>query len=398
MNVVAAKSSFRDWPIETWVAYFLAASLFAIPVSSTAKSILTVIALGLIAFSPSYRLDMIKTLSKPWCQATLALFFVAIAACLWSPASFNEESMVLSKYSKLLYLPILVVGFRDERARRLSLYAFLSAMLLTCLLSILKDWGLLDFHGIDPGEVFRNHIMTSYMMAFAAYLACFLFFKQQGVMRVVFALMALLFSYQVLFINTGRTGYVIYLLLMVLLILQSFSWRQALLALVLGASFFATTFYFSPVMQEGVHHAITDLKNYEHNKDKDTNVGFRLQFHDYAHTLFQRHPWFGNGTASFMHLYHEENPIPARGRTLIEPHSQYWLVAVEFGLLGCFALAAFFGQLWLASWRLKRLRPIALGVLIPFFIGNLSDSLLFYSGTGYFFLFLMAICLAEEKK
>ena len=387
----------RSWTVQTWVSNFLALSLLAIPLSSTAKSVFIVISLGLIVFTPDYRRDLRNIVLKPWCQAALLLFFVAVIACAWSPATMSEKLMELGKYSKLLYLPILAVGFRDLQARRFALHGFLLAMLITVIASTLMYSGVYSFSNVEASGIFRNHIMTGYMMAFAAYLSVFLCLQQRGRLRLPYAALGLLFSYHVLFINNGRTGYVIFLLLMTLLLFQSFSWRQALLGVLLGCSLIAVTFYQNPVMQQAINSAITDCKLYE-NSEKDTSIGYRLQFHDYAYNLFKRHPWFGNGTTSFKHIFHQENPIPARGDHLLEPHSQYWLMASEFGVLGCFSLALFFGSLFVASLRLKTLRPLALAILFPFIIGNLSDSLLFYSGTGYFFILFMALCLGEQER
>ncbi len=105
----------------------------------------------------------------------------------------------------------------------------------------------------------------------------------------------------------------------------------------------------------------------------------------------------GNGSASFQYLYHEENPIPARGRELLEPHSQYWLIAAEWGILGLAALTFFFAGLWIACWRLKTMRPLAMAIFLPFVLACYTDSLLLYSGTGYFFLMMMALCLGENE-
>ena len=397
MSTIITKSTWRTWSMQTWVSLFLAASLFAVPLSSTAKSILIVISLGLIISSPAYRRELLQTLSERWCQAAILLFLISILACAWSPATLAEKCIEIEKYSKLLYLPVLVVGFSDAKTRRLGLHAFLLAMTITFVLSFLMFAGIYQINDVEAGGIFRNHIMTGYMMAFAAYLAALLFFQERGSVRILYALLTILFTFHMLFINNGRAGYVIYLLMMVMLLVQMFSWRQALLGTVLGFAFVTVMYYQSPVMQKAVGAAITDCKLYANN-EKNTSVGYRLQFHDYAYDLFKRHPWFGNGTASFRHLYHDENPIPARGRILTEPHSQYWLVASEYGMLGCFALVFFFGSLCIASWRLKTLRPVALAILIPFFVGNLSDSLLFYSGTGYFFILFMALCLGEQKR
>ena len=72
-------------------------------------------------------------------------------------------------------------------------------------------------------------------------------------------------------------------------------------------------------------------------------------------------------------------------------------MASEFGVMGLLALLFFFCSLLVASGSLTTLRPLAFAVLLPILAGNLSDSLLFYSGTGYFFILFMALCLGEEK-
>ena len=47
-----------------------------------------------------------------------------------------DKILVLEKYSKLLYLPVLLAGLLEERTRKLALHAFLLAMSITCLISL----------------------------------------------------------------------------------------------------------------------------------------------------------------------------------------------------------------------------------------------------------------------
>ena len=394
--MTAIQSSWCCRKTALWVPVLLVVSAFAIAVSSTAKSILVPLALMLIVFMPAYRQALIATLYQPWCQASICLFLIALVACCWSPASHHEKMLVVEKYSKLVYLPILAVGFRDQKTRRYALYAFLLAMLLTCLISLLKDAGLIKYHGDDPGNVFHTHIITGYMMVFATYLAATFMMEQRGRMRLVYAFLVGLFSYQIFFVSLGRTAYIIYALLMVLFLLQMLSWRQALFAILFGGSVFVGLYSQSTTMQVGVKQAIVDWHAYYQN-NKDTPIGHRLQFHEYAKNLYLRHPWIGNGTGSFTHLFEKEKPVKSWRVVLLEPHSQYWLVAAEFGLIGVLALLFFLSSLLLASVRLQSMRPVAIAMLVPFIIGNLSDSLLFYSGSGYFFILFMALCLGEQS-
>jgi len=47
--------------------------------------------------------------------------------------------------------------------------------------------------------------------------------------------------------------------------------------------------------------------------------------------------------------------------------------------------------------RLNGTRPWALAMMLSFVVGSVTDSLLFYSGSGYFFILFMALCLSEER-
>ncbi|ARG97199.1 O-antigen ligase family protein [Legionella micdadei] len=372
----------------------LAVTLFVLPLSSSAKSIclsLSVIALLLV---PTYRAEVLGLLAKDWCKAAIVLFCLALIACLWSPASLSEKMLILEKYSKFLYLPVLVAGFRDERTRNLGLHAFLLAMLLTSSIAVLRFRGFLPTFNINPDNIFRNHIMVGYMLDFAAFLSALLAYRQRSIKRVAYSLLFLLFSYHVLFINGGRMGYIAYFVLMSLLILQICSWRLAIAGFLIICTGFFLVYHESQYMKNRLSLAVIEVKQYQN--DKDTPVGYRLQFYHFAYQLFNKHPLVGNGTGSFTYYFRTERPVPSWTNRLLEPHNQYFFVATEFGLLGVVVLFAFFLNLAKASWRLDKMRPIAFAMLGCILLGNLTDSLLLYSGSGYFFILFMALCLAEQ--
>lgn len=387
----------RGFSLQKGLLFLLALTLFALPLSSTAKSICLALSVVTILLIPAYRSDLVALLQKGWVKAAFFLFAVVFLACLWSPASYAQRLLVLEKYSKLLYLPLLVLGFRDEKTRGISLHAFLAAMLLTSSLAVLKSAGFLSSMAINPDFVFRNHIMTGYMLDFAAYASALFAYQRSGFKRLAYALLFCLFSYHVLFVNGGRMGYIVYFLSLFLLIVQLFPWRRAVVALAIVCSAAVLIYSQSLFMQERVQLLKTQYEGYQHH-EADNSVGFRLQFHHYAHSLFNRHPFFGNGTASFLYYFKAENPVPGWGHGLLEPHSQYWLMASEFGLLGVLTLLALFFSLLKACWPLVNTRPLALALLLSFILGNLSDSLLFYSGSGYFFILLMAFCLGDDSE
>lgn len=382
-------------PIPAWVQFFLIGTLLLFPISSSAKSVCLVLSVGTILFTPGFLRDLKSLLTTPWCKAMLLLFTVTVLFCWWSPANFSQKMAAIGKYSKLLYLPIFVIGFQNVTTRHLSLHAFLVAMIVTCGLSISIFHGYLQFLNFNPDNVFRNHIMTSFMVAFAAYISFLYGYRSQILARIAYGLLGLFFSYQVLFVSGSRTGYFIYLLLMVLLVIQLCTWRQAIAGILIISSLFTVSYFSSSVMKIRIQGITQQIDEYKNNK-RDTDLGLRLQFHNYAHQLFNKHPILGNGTASFTYYFNKEKPVAFWKWNLLEPHSQYWLAASEWGVLGLAALFYFLFCLFQASRKLGEMKVLALGMIIPFMVGNLSDSLLLYSGSGYFFIFFMALFLGEE--
>ncbi len=392
----ALVDSLTKFHAQKCIPILLAITLFALPISSTAKSICLSLAVVAILLAPSYRDELAKFLRKDWCKAAIFLFCLALVACLWSPASFPEKMLILEKYSKFLYLPILAVGFCDPKTRNMGIHAFLLAMLLTSSLAVLKFRGFLPSYNINPDYIFRNHIIAGYMLDFAAYLSALLVYRQQGSKRLAYILLFVLFSYHVLFINEGRMGYIAYFLLMAVLVLQICSWRLAIAGCLIICATFFLVYNQSSYMKNRLSLAVTEVKSYQQN-DRDTPVGYRLQFYKFAYQLFNRHPLLGNGTAGFTYSFRTEKPVSSWLHTLLEPHNQYLFVATEFGIVGVVALLLFFFTLLKASWQLGSMRPIAFAMLVCFLLGNLTDSLLLYSGSGYFFILFMSLCLGEVR-
>ncbi|MFC3908838.1 O-antigen ligase family protein [Legionella dresdenensis] len=392
----AIEQSQPQWTSAKLVPILLPLLFFVTPLSSSGKSILMVLSILAIIAAPDYRRQIVSLFSQSWCKAAIALFALALVGCLWGPATIKEKMLVLEKYAKLLFLPILVVGLQNRKTRESAILAYIAAMALTAVLSVLVAKGVLITVKVNADSVFRNHIMTGIMMSFAAYLSALLFFRRRGVVRIAYLLLFTLFSYQNLFVSVGRTGYVIYLLLLGLLVLQTFSWKQALAGFAVIAAVFLGCYSTSDYMQLGVKTAVYEFQHYKQNKD--TSIGYRIQFHNYAQQLFIQHPLFGNGTASFTASFRIDKPVPSWDRTLLEPHSQYWLVLVEFGLFGFAILAWLAISLLRATWRLSAMRPIGLALLAAIGLANFTDSLLFYSGSGYFFLLWMAACLGEKAR
>lgn len=379
------------------VPFLLIVTLFTFPLSVTLKSIFIPLTILAILFQSSARVDFLKTLREPWCIATLLLFGLMFIGCLFGEADWKSKFAIFNKYSKLLCLPILAMGFQDKRTRQLAIHAFLAAMLLTLILSLLKVAGIITFHSPHahgPADIFNNHIVTGFFMAFAAYLSALYSKKSQGCWRLGYAVLALLFSIHTLFINTGRTGYVIYALLLAIFLFQCVPLRKIPLYLVLMLPLAGLVISQNTMLTQRIKIALNDVKQYEAG-EKNTSLGYRLQFHQYAKKLFLSSPIQGIGTGGFSYRFSQEQPIPAWGEKLLDPHHQYWLMAAENGVIGVSLLLYFFLTLLYVSRKLTETRSIMIALLSAFLVANFLDSFLLFSTTGYFLILFAALCLGE---
>lgn len=377
----------------TGAPLLLVALLFFMPLSPTLNS--TFLGLGSLALisTPYYRRISYFTWNSLSGYLAIGLFAFVIVAALWSPAPFDMRLIVINKYFKLFYLPVVATAFINPTMRVGAINAFILGMLFTALLSILMTLGVTNiFTRISEADaVFYNHIITGFMMAFASYLAALLLLKHQGWLRLAYLLAYMVTSYQVIFINAGRTGYLVYFVLMVLLLVQHLPVKKALAGVVLFCSLFASCYVLSPVMNSQVNRLLMELsQNQEAN-----SVGQRIHFHQYAKSLMKEHPLIGIGTGGFKYRFAQDNPLPNWGPILSEPHSQYWMTLAEQGLVGLILFVAFLGSLVLLALRLQEYRPILLGFVVVFSISCLSDTIFSFSILGYLLIMVAAICFGE---
>ncbi len=388
--------SFRD----SYLLMLITGFMFFAPVSSSIKTVFIFLLLLAVLWYQPFRFSFFRQFRQPVVILAYTLYALLLLACLWSPASFSQQMLVLNKYSKLLFFPVLIVAFEPVKNRVFAIRAFLAAMFITGVLACLQKFSLLDIHGNgynDPAFVFQSHIMTSFLFAFAAFLSFCIYMKQSEIRATrMYLWLTLFFSCCVFFFNTGRTGYFIYLLLAVFFCFQYLNLKRALLAGMVCLAAFSLLYWQSPLMKKNINQLASSYQHFNQNK-KDTSLGFRIQFHQFAAGLVKKSPWIGEGTGSFAYWYDKDKPIKNWKEPLREPHSEYWMIAVQTGLAGLIVLLGLFFTCYSFASRLKQSSIAAKAMVLAFMVGCLTDSLLFYGGPGYFFIAFTALFYAEHR-
>lgn len=373
---------------------FLMLFIGFLPVSTSISAISLVVGSLILVATPYYRRISYFTWNSWPCYLAIGLFAFVILATTWSPTTFANKFSVVSKYFKLFYLPIVAACFINPKVRFWALNTFLFSILVTCIISIAMGLGFIPLGpGLDPGEVFFNHIITGFMVSFACYLSLLYALQFKGWKRALYLILFLLMSYQMMFISTGRTGYLSYALLMTFFIAQNVSKYQAIGFCVLF-SLLGICAYNSPTMYSQITTLTEDLRLFNQNK-LIGSVGLRVEFHKYAYSLFKESPFVGIGTGGFKARYIQDNPLPKWGPSLTEPHSQYWFLLVDQGLIGFSLFGLFLWSVFKMAFKLQEMKPILLGFTTVFTLACCSDTIFSYSILGYLLMVITAISLGE---
>lgn len=331
----------------------------------------------------------------PVARMSLVLFLIFVGGALYSKAPMKDIVAMLGigKMGKLLYLPFLLPLMVEGKWRRLAIWAFVAALLLTLILSILKVYGYLPIPSrYSLASVFKDDIFTNLMMAFTSFvIGHYMFAHPNFYTRLLFLGLLSGIVFYVFFMSQGRSGYVVFLALWLLLCLQR--WR--LKGLILGATtlilLVGVAFTYSTPFRNRVLAAFDNVQLYQVGQT-NTSVGARLEFIKQTWSLSKQRIWFGFGTGSFKEAYAKHATVNELIITR-NPHNEYLNILLQVGVVG---LLVFLGLFWVIlknSYSLpKPERWLVQGVLSAMILGCFANSWLMDFTSGYFFVALTAFC------
>ncbi len=385
--------------IEEGSQWALIMTLFMLPLSITGSDIFINIAvvLSLLQCRREHYLAMLKHPLTPW---ALSLFVLMMLGTLWSTAPIGMQWTAVLKYIKFAYLIVLFPVIRSKTMMFRAVYAFL----LGALIIVLISYGI--FLGWIPTKmpadsIFHNHIITSFFVAFAAYVSLYLA-AQDRRFCWAYAVLFVLFTLQMFLINQGRTGMAVELVLICLFGFQRFGWK-GFVAMSLGAVIFLGVFLeLDHQFKNNIHETVSSVADYSENSE--TSWGFRISFAKFALGLIEQKPVTGFGTGAFYTEFAKTGGLPGWGHYLVTPHDEYLMLASQVGLVGLLLYLIFLGRaLWLTQRSSVESRCLAQGLIVTFIIACFCDALFFISATGYFFITMLAVLLGttalrkEEK-
>ncbi len=397
INSSVIQSSFPKSYFKYLSQIFAIITAFVLPLSTAALEIFLILSVIFSLFAGKWREKY-----KIFCTNRVALMFVIffvlfVVGLSYTSASKLEALHSLLKYSKFLLGFFLFSVFIEKKIAFYAVCAFLLAATITLFLSFSKyftGWDILHRFGSDSG-IFKDHIFTGFLLAFTSYCYGLIAFSIKK-WRFLSSLLFFLAIYDVLFINVGRSGYIIFFSLFFLSGWQQLRWRGLGIAFLLSIILLGSTLFSTNKLKLNFSATQTELQQYDKEKF-DTSTGLRLTFYKNSLRLIRQHPWIGTGTGSFSHAYsHIETDHRADTNN---PHNEYLNIGVQFGLLGIMILFALFYTHWHESFKLEPMRKnFAQAILVSIAVGSLFNSWLLDITQGSFYVFFTALVFSNLSK
>jgi len=322
-----------------------------------------------VLFTPGILVLLKNEIQKPFSIVGLTIGVALLLGAIGTSAASGDAVDFLIKMRAYYLIPFFLVALHNKTARNIFLAGFAAATLLSVVLSILAAWfNYPIFHAI-PGDwfIFRTHTYHNFFAAILAtgILASLLTNSTARWPRWLLWILFGLISYDIFFLVAGRTGQLVYLVMLTAILLH---WKLRVGIAVCTLLVLSVSLLFpilSPVLTKGLADARSDLADYRQGQ-ANTSIGLRLTWHQHSLELIQEKPLIGHGTGSFKTEYARISGAANTPMMSENPHNDYLWLAVELGVFGGLLLVAL---LLAAAWQGRHLEPAWKSTLYALLLG-----------------------------
>ena len=325
-----------------YINYALIAYAFSFPISKAATNLFEVLAILLWLFEGNWR-EKFSLYKENLLTIVIALLIgFSLLSILWHG---NSETSLryIAKYRHLL--PIFVFYSSFER-RYIShiLSAFLAAMFISEVVSYGIFFELIHYKNISPTDPtpFMSHMTYSTILAFTVNILLVRFFYEKELKYKLFYIFFFITATTNLFINGGRTGQIIFIVLIFITILYSVKHKLKAIgiSMIVLLVTFSLAYNFSPNFNKRSNGLSTDINNVVVHNNYDGSGGARLALSIMGVHTFLEHPILGTGVGYTMKdivKYANESHFDGEYfKGFSDYHSGFLTISVQLGIVGLF--------------------------------------------------------------
>ena len=360
---------------------------------------------ALLRFDVKSSRSDVWTLHKPITVCVLlACFFMALSA-LWSPADSEHTWFSWTCHARLLTIPLMYYLLRDPVQCRQVLRVFIGTQIFVGFSSWLLIVGYTPpwISGTDSLVTFASYgsyLEESIMQATAAGL---LWFQRDWIFGPRGRLLAIATSLSCATLSLGflpgRTGHMVLLALVALIVFEAMPRRIRWLAVLAPFLASALLWFSAPNFKQRLLAVYTESVHFSDHANASSSTGLRLEYWKLSLKSYGDSLAVGHGAGSWntefrRQLAKNPNPTVDLNTTISDPHQQFLLWAVEGGTITLIFLVGIFFFVLKKSIHLSKYDAWTLYVLlVSLLISSLFNSTIYGIGIGDFFCIGIGILL-----
>ena len=390
---------------------FLVGVFLFFPMKLGAANTLLALTLLFWLLSGNFKAKWLAIAHNPITKPALLMFGLVLIGATYSIGPTDAILQAVNKYSKFLFLLMTLTLLVDAQWRERCWRAFAIAMILTLASTYAGLWVHVPWAvratpsgwGTDH-TVFKDYIAQGLLMATFAVLSLTKAFQEKRpLLRACWAGLSVLATLSILFLSSGRTGY---LSIVVALSVYAFSIspkRMRLVVALTAVLALSTLLFLSTSANQRIGAIYTEAKLQLSGPaalkqlDGATSTGARLTMWSFSIDQIKVRPIFGSGTGSYGTLAKQScGDAPSCAVVDVHPHNQFLFFGVELGIVG---ILAYVFYLYSAAQGSRRLpdpkRALLLSFLGIMVVDSLVHGALWLAVENHLFTFILALLMAE---
>ena len=374
-----------------YISYLLIAYAFSFPVSKAATNLFEVLAILLWIIEGNWQ-EKFMLYKKNLLSIAIALLIgFSLLSILWH-GNTEETFKYVAKYRHLLIIFVFYTSF-DKKYIQHVLSAFLFGMLISEIVSYGIFFELIHYKNISPSDPtpFMSHMTYSSVLAFTSTILLIRLFNSSKLRQKIIYGLFFITLISNLFINGGRTGQIIFILLIVILFflyikskVKAFVLSTTLLLLI-----FSVASSLSPNFIERMHLLQSGIENAIYNHNFEESGGARASLWIVGIENFRDNLLLGTGIGKDMDnikYYSQKNNFNVDFmKDFGDNHNAFITLSVQLGIIGLFISLLLIYSILMLKFTHKENRDMSIMFSITFIIFSLTHNTLHTMNPMVFF-------------
>jgi len=329
------------------------------------------------------------------------LLLLLCITLLWTDT--NHIKFGLKYIERYWYLlPMLVIYTSiDKKFISYSISAFLLGMFISELVSYGIFFELIHIKGIDhldPSPFMQHTLYSVFLVITAGILLDRILLSKVFLEKAAYLLFFTTVTAN-LFINAGRTGQFIYILMLFIVVIIHYrvTLKSILLISILSSFIPYIAFQFSPAFHQRTLLTYNSLSHFSYS----SSIGIRTGLDIIAKDIFIEHPILGVGVGDYLSeknkIIESKYPDWSRVQAMVHYHNSYAEFLVIAGIFGMLTFLMILISLAQVPIKDHELRMIKIIFILVFSVAALSDAMFHLNRPLSLFALLGGLILAQSR-